>query len=177
MTTATIYAIEQTDVRDQLHVGGVARVDLAASYTSMVVLEAGRDLILLGYQKESGRTDSYVLTDHDPWVAPVDNGLHFGESWDTLSPFYMANQPHMCCYQSKNGHLYFFPIRRGLRTAPPLHFYHTRYPLTTDLTEVKTLVSQGQVFVLGYNGANGYVNIWYNYYSWGRNFIVDRYTF
>ena len=72
----------------------------------------------------------------------------------------MANKPHVLCYRAEDGFMYFFPITNDLVSENPLHFYHHRYPYTTDLTEVKPLVSQGQVFVLGYNGENGYVNIW-----------------
>lgn len=160
MTTATIYAITQTNTRDQLTVSEVKNVDLATAYTSMTVIEVNEKQILLGYDKESGQTDSYVLTDSGPLVTQVDNKLDFGKDWDTLEPFYIANNPYMCCYQTKDGHLYFYPISKDLQTAYPLHFYHHRYPYTTGLTEVKTLVSQGQVFVLGYNGDNGYVNFW-----------------
>ncbi len=160
MANATIYAIEQTDKRDQLTVSKAATVDLAATYTCFTVVEVGDKQVLLGYSKESGRTDSYLLTDSSPWMEPRGNKLQFGKDWDTIEPFYMVDQPHMCCYQSKNGHFYFFPISEKLHTSPPLHFYHTRYPYTTDLTEVRLLVSQGRVFVFGYNGANGYVNSW-----------------
>lgn len=157
---ATIYAIKQTDMRDRLEVSEAALVNLAGPYTNMTVIQSGDKQFLLGYDRESGKTDSYLLTDSNPWAAPLDNTLDFGKGWDRIEPFYMADKPHMCCYQSKNGHLYFFPISEELHTYPPLHFYHTRYPYTTDLTEVKPLVSQGQVFVIGYNGENGYVNFW-----------------
>ncbi|MCP4154118.1 MAG: hypothetical protein GY757_40705 [bacterium] len=160
MTNATIYTINQTGMRDQLEVAEAAKVNLTRTYTGMTVIKAGDKQFLLGYDKVSGQTDSYLLTSSDPWLEPVDNALEFKKGWDRIEPFYMADKPHMCCYQSKNGHLYFFPLSEELKTSPPLHFYHTRYPYTTDLTEVKPLVSQGQVFVIGYNGENGYVNFW-----------------
>lgn len=160
MATSTIYNVEQTDQRNQLTIAKTAEVELSGTYTSLVTIEAGGKQYLLGYDKASGQTDSYVLTDTAPWIASVANQLDFGKEWDTIEPFYIANKPYVCCYQSKNGHLYFFGVSDELKTSESLHFYHTRYPYTTDLTEVKALVSQGQVFILGYNGANGYINFW-----------------
>ncbi|NNF36118.1 MAG: hypothetical protein HKN68_18580 [Saprospiraceae bacterium] len=157
---ATIYSIKATQQRDELTINNEGSVDLSGSYSSTAVLSVAGRQYLIGYNKETGDTDTYQLSDSAPFLSPADNQLTFGKGWDIIEPFYMANKPHVLCYQSKNGHMYFFPISDGLASEHPLHFYHTRYPYTTDLTEVKPLVSQGQVFVLGYNHTNGYVNIW-----------------
>lgn len=160
MSTGTIYSIATTAKRDELQVTETGTVTLAETYTSTAVLEVKGTQYLLGYDKASGKTDTYALSANAPFVNQVDNGLHLGENWDRIEPFYMANKPHLMCYEAKGGLMYFFPITETLKSEHPLHFYHRRYPYTTDLTEVKPLVSQGQVFVLGYNGENGYVNIW-----------------
>tara|TARA_B110000211_G_C14085829_1_gene556643 strand:+ start:2375 stop:3301 length:927 start_codon:yes stop_codon:yes gene_type:complete len=160
MSLATIYSINPTDKKDDLSVAIRAKEEMAASYTSVTTIKAKGNQYLLGYQATTGTTDTYLLSAKSPFLSKVEKTLVFGKDWDKIEPFYMANKPHIMCYQSKNGHMYFYPITDDLKTEHPLHFYHTRTPLTTDLTEVKPLVSQGQVFVLGYNHLNGFVNIW-----------------
>ena len=160
MSEAAIYSIKETDKRDELIVENVETTSDIGSYKSTSVVKIGDTQYLLGYNTTTGETDSYILGDSAPFMRKVDNGLTFGKEWDSIDVFYMANKPHVMCYQAKKGHMYFFPITDDLKTEKPLHFYHTRQPFTTDMTEVKMLVSQGQVFVLGYNHTNGDVNIW-----------------
>ncbi|MBX2875462.1 MAG: hypothetical protein KTR30_25320 [Saprospiraceae bacterium] len=160
MSTGTIYKIETTAERDKLDVNELASTQLQAEYTSMTILKVNGTAYLLGYIKEIGTTDMYKISEGAPYFDFTKSQLDLGKEWDIVEPFYMANKPHLMCYQSKNGHMYFFPISNKLSSEHPLHFYHTRYPYTTDLYEVKPLVSQGQVFVIGYNQTNGYVNIW-----------------
>lgn len=160
MSTGTIYSIENTEKRDELNISKLGTSSLSSAYTSTCVLTVKGVKYLLGYNKTSGKTDTYALSDKAPFLSSVDNEINLNVAWDIIEPFYIANKPHLLCYQSKNGHMYFFPITERLKSEHPLHFYHHRSPYTTDLTEVKPLVSQGQVFVLGYNGENGFVNIW-----------------
>jgi hypothetical protein len=160
MSNAVIYSIKATDQRDQLVVDKVGSESLESSYASTSTITIEGNQYLLGYDSTTGTTDTYKLSGSAPFLTKVENGLDFGKNWDSIEPFYMANKPHVMCYQSKNGHMYFYPITDAIKSEKPLHFYHTRYPYTTNLTEVKPLVSQGQVFVLGYNHTNGSVNIW-----------------
>lgn len=160
MSTGTIYSIETTEKRDQLNVTEAGTAELSMEYTAMTVITIKGEKYLLGYDKTNSKTDMYRLSGEAPFLSPADNALKLGADWDIIEPFYMANKPHIMCYQSKNGHMYFFPISDALKSEHPLHFYHHRMPYTTDMTEVKPLVSQGRVFVLGYNQENGYVNIW-----------------
>ena len=160
MSEAAIYSIKATDQRDKLLVEQAGHEELASAYNSTSVIKVGGEQYLLGYDGTTGTTDTYKLSDSAPFLTKVENGLDLGKNWDTVEPFYMANKLHVMCYQSKNGHMYFYPITDDLKSEHPLHFYHTRYPYTTNLTEVKPLVSQGQVFVLGYNHTDGSVNIW-----------------
>ena len=160
MSTGTIYSIENTEKRDELNISKLGTPSLSSEYTSTSVLTVKGVKYLLGYNKTTGKTDTYILSDKAPFLSSVDNEINLNVAWDIIEPFYIGNKPHLLCYQSKNGHLYFFPITQTLKSEHPFHFYHHRSPFTTDLTEVKPLVSQGQVFVLGYNGENGFVNIW-----------------
>lgn len=160
MSTANIFSIQTTDKRDDLTVNHVGSCSLNADHTDTTVITINDTQYLLGYNSGSGKIDSYVLSDSEPFLSPVENSFELGKDWDKIESFYMANQPYLLAYQSKNGHMYFFPVNENLSNHHPLHFYHTRYPFTTDLTEVKPLVSQGQVFVLGYNHLDGSVNIW-----------------
>ncbi len=160
MGNATLYTINETEQLNQLIITDEGTVSLANSYSSIFTISINNTQLLIGYNSDSGDVDSYELTASSPWVKPVANELSFGTGWDHIEPFYLMNQPYVCCYQATSGKMYFFPVTDEIKTEPPLHFYHTRYPYTTDLTEVKALVSQGQVFILGYNNENGYVNIW-----------------
>lgn len=160
MNSGTIYSIGLTDKLNELTIQQEQAIDFVDNYTTTAVVKVEKKEYLLAYDSTTGKTTSYELSDTAPFLKEVTNELNFGKGWQKLEPFYMANAPYVLCYEPKEGKMYFFPVEKNLVTKPPLHFYHHRSPFTTNLTEVKTLVSQGQVFVLGYNGENGYVNIW-----------------
>ena len=74
MPEASIYSIRQPDTRDKLDVARAAQVTLDGHYTSLAVSEIAGKLFLLGYDKSSKKTDTYVLTADDPWVDPEIQG-------------------------------------------------------------------------------------------------------
>jgi len=157
---ATIYSIQTKDKRDELSVVKAGDVSLREAYTSLLVHSIGGRSILIGYDKQSHRCGTYALTDKEPFIESVENQLHLGGPWDCIEPFVLGNQPHLMCYERKKGEFGIFPLTDQIESHYPLHFHHPRAPFTTDLTTVMPLVSVGQVFIFGYNQANGDVNIW-----------------
>ncbi len=160
MTTATLYTMTPTQQAGVMDWSTAGQPVFERSYDAITTYDNYGTIMFVGYNRESGACDTYELLEAAPWVKQVPNTFELGKDWDTIQPFYMMNKPHLLAYQAKNGHMYFFPLTKELRSEDPLHFYHTRYPYTTNLSEVKCLVDLGQNFVFGYNHEDGAVNSW-----------------
>jgi hypothetical protein len=161
MPPATIYSINQTDVRDKLDVTRVAETEYSKAYDILTTIEVGGKTYLLGYMKTDQSTDAWELTTEAPWVASVDSSVDLSnKKWDFIEPFVIGNQPHLMCYKADPGWFAFFPIGDDLSTKAHFIFRHPRVPVTYGFTMVKPLVALGQVFFIGYNSVDGTIISW-----------------
>src|SRR5271167_3309242 len=107
-----LFAIQPTKTVDQVLVEPIeTAAALRAGYTNIVSLEIGDSPYLCAYNKTTGTTDLYLVTEAEPWILAVESRIDLsGGPWDSLTTFVLGNDPYLLTYRAKDGMLNFYRV-------------------------------------------------------------------
>jgi hypothetical protein len=145
-----------------LEVKQIASTDgLNTKYASLSWLAVKGEVYLFGYNPNSDSLDIYQFSGLSPWVKKMAARPKVGSGFDIIEPFVIGNQPHLMCYNAKNGTFAFFALDDEFSASKPYQFIRYHEPgLTQGFTTIKPFTCFGQVVFLGYNGENGHVSMY-----------------
>lgn len=158
MSTATLYQVETADQANSLKVTEIARpVGDWNQYASLSTATVGNRVYLLGFKAATGVLDVYEFTVAAPW-AKVTGAIQVGAEKDIVNTFTLGNHAHIAVYKAKNGIFEIYALGDDLSLSAPLQYYRNHEPaITKNFTTVKFFTNFGQVVMLGYDTASGYV--------------------
>jgi hypothetical protein len=159
MSTATVYQVETADQANSLRVTEVAKpVGDWDQYASLSTVTAGQRVCLLGFKSAAGELDVYEFTGAAPCAKLAGNKIQIGVERDIVNTFMLGNRPHLAVYKAKNGIFEIYALGDDLALSAPLQYFRNHEPaITKNFTTVKFFTSFGQVVMLGYDFASGYV--------------------
>ena len=160
--TGAIYSIQPGKITDTLTVEQVWSTTtgtLPEGYTSMVPIIMNSTSYMLMYDKTTHRADIY-LTKNTAWMNKV-KSQDLDSDFDILTPFLLANQPHILAYNAKSGKFEFFRIEQDLRLSQ-LYTYSKLYgdDATVGYTTVQPFSYRGSMYYLCYNFDTGAVAVY-----------------
>ena len=158
MSTATLYQVETADQANPLKLTEIARpVGDWNQYASLSTATVGNRVHLLGFKAATGVLDVYEFTLAAPW-AKVTGAIQVGAEKDIVNTFTLGNHAHIAVYKAKNGIFEIYALGDDLSLSAPLQYYRNHEPaITKNFTTVKFFTNFGQVVMLGYDTASGYV--------------------
>ncbi len=134
---------------------------LAAGYSSLVPMQIGGRVILVGYDKKKQATATFGVDAADPWIQPLDSRIDLtGGPWDIVQSFVFGNDRYLMTYRADEGEFGIFKIASDLSASPPFTFAYPRNWPTKDFTTVVPFASLGAQYILCYNFEHGTVAIY-----------------
>src|SRR5438067_6345818 len=77
---------------------------LGAGYSSLVPMQVGERVILVGYNKTKQATTTFGLNAGDPWIQPLDSRIDLtGGPWDIVQTFVFGNDRYLMTYRADHG--------------------------------------------------------------------------
>ncbi len=161
-TTGVIYSIQPGEVTNTLKIEQVYPVNedrLPGGYTSIFPFAMNSTSYMLMYDKTTGKADIYVIK-NTTWMDKVASH-DIDSAFDSMSPFLLANQPHILAYNAESGKFKFFQIEQDV-TLSLLYTYLKTYgdDATTGYTTVQPFSYRGSVYYLCYDFDTGKVTVY-----------------
>ncbi len=137
---------------------GESGAGLASGYTSMVPVQIGGRLLLLGFNKATQQVDAYTLSGSAPWVQQTPSKVTLSKGpWDTLTSFVFGNILYLLTYRADTGGMGFCSLSSDLTASPPYVFAPSHTTPSSGFTTVVPYVSLGAQYILGYDFNTGRV--------------------
>lgn len=134
---------------------------LAAGYTHLAPLPLGGKTLLLAVAA-GGAASAFSVDDGGTGLTAAGPAFNLGADFDLIESFVLGNATYLLAYTAATGHMSFFSLSDDLTLGTsPYTFYRTRPPsVSTNFTVVKPIVVAGLVYILGYSGTSGAVDMY-----------------